>query len=107
MMELRFEGDQQFQLDAIEAIAELFDGQGRAETDLVLADSGFAAVANRLDLDDEQLAKNLRVVQERASLPVDDALGVIEQAITTTDGDTTARFFNFSVEMETGTGKTY
>src|SRR5262245_12420279 len=106
-MEPRFEGDQQFQLDAIEAVAELFDGQGHAETELVLAESGFAAVANRVDLDDAQLLENLRDVQTRNALPVEDSLDMIEQLITTADGEATARFANFSIEMETGTGKTY
>jgi type III restriction enzyme len=106
-MHFRFESNQEYQLDAISAIVDLLDGQPRIDPDLVLAGAGFAAVSNRLDLDEEALVANLRTVQKRNHLREDEALGYIEEPIQTVEGEATARFPNFSVEMETGTGKTY
>src|SRR4051794_2297462 len=106
-MNLRFEGDQEFQLDAIAAIADLFDGQPRADSELVLAEAGFAAVTNRLDLHDADLLDNLKVVQKRNGISEDVALDQIEAEIDGPDGTSLVCFPNFSIEMETGTGKTY
>src|SRR4051812_23389840 len=106
-MQFRFDSDQEYQLDAISAIVDLFDGQPLIEPDLILAGAGFAAVSNRLDVDEEMLIANLRAVQKLNGLAEDEALEYIEETIATVDGDTPARFPNFSVEMETGTGKTY
>jgi type III restriction enzyme len=89
-------------------VTNLFEGQPRVEVELKFAASaGFAAIANRLDLDDGALLKNLHAVQTQNDLPADAALQWIEAEIETVDGNKPARFANFSVEMETGTGKTY
>jgi type III restriction enzyme len=102
-MKLHFEPNLDYQLQAIEAVCDLFRGQeacrteftvtmklpdqqltlGVAETDL--------GVGNRLTLLDDQLLQNLRDVQLRGGLAPSSVL---------TSGD-------FTVEMETGTGKTY
>ncbi|WP_250480187.1 DEAD/DEAH box helicase family protein [Caballeronia sp. GAOx1] len=102
-MKLHFEPNLDYQLQAIEAVCDLFRGQevcrteftvtmklpdqqltlGMAETDL--------GVGNRLTLLDDQLLQNLRDVQLRAGLTPSSVLA---------SGD-------FTVEMETGTGKTY
>lgn len=86
----------------------MFEGQERPESALTLApESGVAAVANRLDLDEQALLSNLRTVQRRLNLAEDSALAYLTDAIATVTGPKLARFANFSVEMETGTGKTY
>ena len=102
-MKLHFEPNLDYQLQAIEAVCDLFRGQevcrteftvtmklpdqqltlGVAETDL--------GVGNRLTLLDDQLLQNLRDVQLRGGLAPSGVLA---------SGD-------FTVEMETGTGKTY
>ena len=102
-MKLHFEPNLDYQLQAIEAVCDLFRGQeacrteftvtmklpdqqmtlGVAETDL--------GVGNRLTLLDDQLLQNLRDVQLRGGLAPSSVLA---------SGD-------FTVEMETGTGKTY
>ncbi|OFV95509.1 MAG: hypothetical protein A3H28_15900 [Acidobacteria bacterium RIFCSPLOWO2_02_FULL_61_28] len=106
-MQFRFDGKQEYQIHAIEAVADLFEGQPRIEADLTFR-LGFAAVANRLDLEEADLLKNLQAVQAKSGIaPPDDTLACIEEVIETTSGTKTARFPNFSVEMETGTGKTY
>ena len=106
-MEFKFEADQEFQAAAIAAVTDLFDGQPRLDVGLDFAASGLAAVANRLDLAPEALLANLRGVQERNGLAPDAALDTITQQIETAEGMQNISFPNFSVEMETGTGKTY
>jgi type III restriction enzyme len=107
-MKLTFDPNQSFQLDAIEAVCGLFEGQPRIEADLSFAfGGGFGAVRNRIDLDQSVLVSNLQTVQETNEIPVSDDLVCIEAEIETADGPKTVQFPNFSVEMETGTGKTY
>src|SRR5438105_9447456 len=50
---------------------------------------------------------NLHAVQEQDKISLDDALQCIDADIETADGMKHIRFPNFSIEMETGTGKTY
>jgi type III restriction enzyme len=93
---------------AIEAVVDLFEGQPRLETGMTLAlEAGVAAVANRLDLDEAALLSNLNAVQRRLILPEDDEIKYLDDTIEMVSGPKLARFPNFSVEMETGTGKTY
>jgi type III restriction enzyme len=108
-MELKFDANQDFQLQAIEAVTSLFAGQPRIETDLhfTLGQSSFAAVANRLDLSEAELLDNLHAIQRQNGIAPDPDLICIEERIETATGPKDVRFYNFSVEMETGTGKTY
>ncbi len=64
-MEFKFDANQDFQTDAIDAVTELLEGQPRIEVNLEfsLGDSGFAAISNRLDLLEPVLLKNLHAVQ--------------------------------------------
>ena len=103
-MKLHFDAQQAYQLDAIRAVVDLFAGQPAAagtfewQTDLLereLLDT--LGVANGLALTDSRLLGNLRTVQQHNMLAPADALAA--------DEILGAR--NFSVEMETGTGKTY
>jgi type III restriction enzyme len=106
---LQFDGNQAYQLRAIESVAELLQGQPRRLTDFATADLGpmFGSITNRLDLSEKELLQNLHLVQKGNGIPLDPALQWIEETIRTVGGDRKARFANFSVEMETGTGKTY
>jgi len=109
-MQLKFEANQDFQLQAIEAVAGLFAGQPRIEADLRFAtgaSSFFAAVANRLDLTESELLANLHAVQDQNGISRDSKLHALSQLIDTAGGPKDAGFYNFAVEMETGTGKTY
>lgn len=102
-MKLHFEPDLDYQLQAIEAVCDLFRGQEICRTEFTVtrdpADRQVRmpfiqtdlGVGNRLTLLDDELLKNLRDIQLRNGLPPSDALA---------SGD-------FTVEMETGTGKTY
>lgn len=108
-MEFKFDANQDFQIRAIEAVADLFNGQPRLPSVMrfMPGTTHLAAVANDLDLRDSDLLANLREIQRRNRIAADDGLRHIEQTIDTGSGPKTARFPNFSVEMETGTGKTY
>ncbi|WKW12645.1 DEAD/DEAH box helicase family protein [Pseudogemmatithrix spongiicola] len=102
-MRLHFEPNLDYQLQAIEAVCDLFRGQEVCRTEftvtrnavggqeaLAFAESDLG-VGNRLTLLDEELLKNLEDIQLRHSLLPSGTLA---------SGD-------FTVEMETGTGKTY
>ena len=108
-MEFKFDATQEFQTDAIEAVTELLESQPRVGVNLEfsLGDSGFAAVSNRLDLSERALLKNLHAVQAQNNISRDAELRTIDESIETATGVKSVRFPNFSVEMETGTGKTY
>src|SRR5579872_1460549 len=106
-MEFKFDAEQEFQIQAVDAVTGLLEGQPRNEIDLTFALSGFAAVPNRLDLSEEVLLRNLQTVQAENGITPDTALQTIEERITTAESEVAVRFPNFSVEMETGTGKTY
>jgi type III restriction enzyme len=107
-MEFKFDATQEYQLDAIAAVCGLLEGQPYAPSQLVVPKgASFQAVANRLDLDEAALLANLRAVQAARDIAPDDKLETIDAEIDTVSGTRPARFGNFSVEMETGTGKTY
>ena len=102
-MKLYFEPNLDYQLQAINAVCDLFRGQEVCRTEftvtrdeahpqgrLAFAESDLG-VGNRLTLLDDELLKNLGDIQLRHGLPPSSTLA---------SGD-------FTVEMETGTGKTY
>lgn len=96
-MKIKFDANQDYQLDAINAVLDVFEGQpsahGEFDLDLQAAPGELiteAGIGNRLLLDEATILKNVRAVQERNGLPYSEPEGM-----------------NFSVEMETGTGKTY
>ena len=102
-MKLHFEPNLDYQLQAIEAVCDLFRGQEVCRTEFTVvrnaadaqAGLGFAesdlGTGNRLSLPDEEIFANLNDVQLRNGLLPSASLD---------SGD-------FTVEMETGTGKTY
>ena len=106
-MEFKFDGNQEYQLQAISAITDLFEGQPRNEAGLTSAILPIPVVGNSLDLTDDAILKNLQSVQMSKGLEADSELNPTEQTVATANGELSVRFYNFSVEMETGTGKTY
>ena len=112
-MKIQFDASQEYQLDAIRAVTDLFDGQplkqgdseislsGEAQAGMFLSEEG---LANCLLLDEEQILDNLRKIQETNGLTLSEQLEPLEFA--DTEGNPVC-FPNFTVEMETGTGKTY
>jgi type III restriction enzyme len=107
-MEFKFDPSQEYQLQAINSTAQLFEGQPLVRSQLVAPlGASFQVIANRLDLDKSAILANLQKVQTERGITPDRALQTIEAQIDTVSGVSTAHFPNFSVEMETGTGKTY
>lgn len=89
-MELKFE-ELAYQTDAVNAVVRLFEGQRRKS--FSLHDAGIELfVGNKLDLNWAQIGENLNNVQKTFGQP---------------ETEIGQHGLNFSVEMETGTGKTY
>lgn len=92
-MKFKFSKDLDYQLDAINSVVGLFD-TGRnivsASTDFSWQNPG-QIIANELDIDVPRIVQNLQTIQKE---------NLIDQV------DTIATM-DFSIEMETGTGKTY
>lgn len=102
-MKLKFVSDQQYQLDAIFSLTDIFQGQAVKQANFsVAASMGSGAqgelsydselgYANKLNLLNDELLENVNQIQLRNGLP----------------RSTDIQGRNFTVEMETGTGKTY
>lgn len=98
-MKLKFDPSLQYQQDAINAVLGVFDGQPIAQTGAMAFQSlqigGLfqteLGMGNRLNLPDDEILKNVHTVQEANGIEKVAALAGRE----------------FSIEMETGTGKTY
>lgn len=110
-MKFKFDAKQEYQLEAIAAVVDLFDGQPADADQLLITlrrnrdiddavnlsldmdlSVEIGAIGNNLLLTEETILENLKVVQNRNGLPGSDTLK---------DGP------QFDIEMETGTGKTY
>lgn len=102
-MKLHFEPNLDYQVQAIDAVCDLFNGQEICRTEFTVtrdtadgqARLAFAendlGIGNRLTLLDDEILANLNAIQLRHGLAPSSSL---------VSGD-------FTVEMETGTGKTY
>ncbi len=97
-MKLHFDSNQDYQIDAIKSITDIFEGQPLSSGDFefsmtssgaLLSENGFG---NRLALTEEQIWENIKTIQQRNEIK---------------DIKEELQGMNFSVEMETGTGKTY
>ena len=118
-MKLQFESNQQYQLDAINAVVDIFAGQPADSDDTTrymdqdrqLSLEATIAKGNSLTLDIAQIIKNTHKIQEKNgiekseaeeggfNLPMTFPLEINEKSL--------KHGMNFSIEMETGTGKTY
>lgn len=98
-MKLKFDPSLQYQQDAIDAVVGVFDGQPFVPTGAMALQSiqigglfqSELGLGNRLNLGDDEILINLHRTQEENGIEKVPALAGRE----------------FSVEMETGTGKTY
>ena len=114
-MKLKFDPNQQYQLDAIDAVIDVFAGQRKIDGasfggQEILGFDGqqlslevAVARGNILELADDQITRNTHRVQERNGLSRSQILEVGGTA----NGNLLKCGMNFSIEMETGTGKTY
>lgn len=106
-MKIKFDSTQPYQLQAIASFVDLFDGQPLNNGDYSIAISSNIeegqtsifqtelGIGNNLLLNDDAIYSNLVIVQDRNDLDK------------TSKEEFEKNGLNFSVEMETGTGKTY
>ncbi|HLR33422.1 MAG TPA: DEAD/DEAH box helicase family protein, partial [Fodinibius sp.] len=104
-MKLKFDPNLPYQQQAIQSIVDIFDGQplGQSEYEVSLNNQvGFIeqselGIGNNLLITEQQLLKNVQAIQERNKIhPVPEL-----------QGQDFLEGMNFTIEMETGTGKTY
>ncbi len=119
-MKFQFDPNQTFQLAAIAAIVDIFEGQPQGPPEYSVINTGnsgglFAGqeqtelgVGNRLLLADDKLLANVRAIQLRNDIDISDpGLPLESWELFDTPAAINRRCPHFSVEMETGTGKTY
>jgi type III restriction enzyme len=90
MITFKFDPNQPYQLKAIRSVTDLFKQQSLNQPNVQTA-GGTAVIPNYLELQDSAILKNLQAIQEANGLEISPEL----------------KGRDFSVEMETGTGKTY
>ena len=97
-MKIKFDSALEYQSDAINAVTEVFEGQPLAQSSFEISDSvaggmllNDLGIGNQISLSDEELLANTQKIQAKNKIEQTKAL----------------QGRNFSVEMETGTGKTY
>ncbi|MBT4327866.1 MAG: DEAD/DEAH box helicase family protein [Candidatus Nitrosopelagicus sp.] len=88
-LQLQFDHSKKFQLDAIESTVKLFEGQQKFNESFV--DFVDGVVPNKLTISESTILENLKEIQKQNQIPISEKLDEM----------------NFSIEMETGTGKTY
>ncbi|MFA5174566.1 MAG: DEAD/DEAH box helicase family protein [Candidatus Pacearchaeota archaeon] len=90
MMKFKFDSNLDFQIEAINSITNLFNGQKNTTKYLpFIAEDG--VVPNELEISEKKILDNLKAIQKMNNLKETEKL----------DG------MDFTIEMETGTGKTY
>lgn len=114
-MKLQFDSQQDFQLTAMRSVVDIFEGQPLRQGDfeisfgiegasIALTEKG---VGNRLVISEEQILQNIRAVQERNSVSPSEQLERCHYLKDAGKGETDFIPLNLTVEMETGTGKSY
>lgn len=114
-MKIQFDSTQNYQLTAVQAVVNIFEGQplAKSEFELHFAMEGTSlaftekGIGNQLILNQEQLLKNIQAVQRQNNISSSNALEVCEYIKDEATGEKDFIPLNFTVEMETGTGKTY
>ncbi|EPH12277.1 hypothetical protein HMPREF9713_01118 [Myroides odoratimimus CCUG 12700] len=102
-MKIQFEGNLNYQQDAIDAVVDVFKGQEKLQSNFTVlaptdqtidyeADLGYA---NKLSLLEKQLVDNVQAIQLRNGLRLSKPQDIDKKEL------------HYSIEMETGTGKTY
>ncbi|MBI5193049.1 MAG: DEAD/DEAH box helicase family protein [Nitrospirae bacterium] len=108
-MKLHFDSNQEYQIEAVRAVTDLFEGQplsgggfefSLTKAGVLLSENG---MGNRLTLTEGQVWENLKQIQKRNDI-TSPKVPLLENE----SGEFRIPYgMNFSVEMETGTGKTY
>lgn len=109
-MKFKFADNLEYQLEAIGAVVDIFDtGRNVAQAEsLFELRSAVSVVKNELEIDEARILKNVRAIQKRNGI-VEKAHngGAFGEHMLGSEPDQKLGTLDFSVEMETGTGKTY
>ncbi len=107
-LQLKFDGNQDYQLDAVASVVRLFEGLPHRPPEFGLGGDIISNLPPQENLNESWLRDNLRTAQEKnkidnplAELELDDGMELNGVS------DNSWRYPHFTVEMETGTGKTY
>ncbi len=92
-MQFHFQKNLDYQQDAIKVVVDIFEtGKNAGRRDEFKLLPGNAIVSNALELDEERMLQNMQAIQKMNGIEeVSEKIGSMD----------------FSIEMETGTGKTY
>lgn len=99
-MEFDFDPDLEYQKRAIDSTVNLFRGQQNMFEEKLFTSEN-EIIKNTLNLSKETILKNMQEIQKKNDINVDDSL------VSDDEVDDSFEARNFSIEMETGTGKTY
>jgi type III restriction enzyme len=105
--EFKFDHNLDFQLEAIQATVDVFQGLRRFDSAFTLGDGTVPNLPEGESLSETWLLDNLLAVQEREGIERVSELAVDEGMVLEGAGNEPWRYPSFTVEMETGTGKTY
>ncbi|MDO4780948.1 MAG: DEAD/DEAH box helicase family protein [Candidatus Saccharibacteria bacterium] len=121
-MKLHFDSNLDYQLDAIDAVVDVFRGQpyGNSSSAVLyvnekqLSIEQVSARGNILNLSDPQIADNVHSIQQRNGLDLSEIKDILydfrmgnSKPGQSLNHKELVNDMNFSIEMETGTGKTY
>ncbi|MDP2837773.1 MAG: DEAD/DEAH box helicase family protein [Candidatus Moranbacteria bacterium] len=116
-MKFKFLPKLEYQLDAIAAIVDIFESGKNAVRDtenFALHSGGSSIVKNELDIDQQRILSNVHAIQKQNKLVLAETSGggmgveMTGVGMTGVGADSVLKYgSDFSVEMETGTGKTY
>ena len=106
-LHLKFDPNQEYQLTAINSVVKLFDGLPRYEKGFVLGDEIVPNLLEDESICEDFLLENLNAIQRQNETPENTDLEVDDGLVMEGAGNESWRSPSFTVEMETGTGKTY
>lgn len=90
-MKLKFDANQEYQIDAINSVVDLFEGQNKDASKFIAGTGILGIYPNVLSISKDDIFDNTKRIQKKNEISEKDNVSD----------------FDFSVEMETGTGKTY
>lgn len=108
-LKLQFDPNQPYQLDAVESVARLFEGLPRQTANFTLGDEINPNLPPLESCSESWLYDNLRAIQQAGNIVTDlgGMLEVDDGMVLEGVGNESWRHPSFTIEMETGTGKTY
>ena len=116
-MKLKFDANLPYQWEAIQAAIGVFEGQPSNQSQFEVSfakqmdvlEQTELGIGNRVAIESGRILDNTRSIQEANDIPKSAALVEIYQAMKAEEKGKLRNynFPNFSIEMETGTGKTY